>query len=584
MSDQAILMRRLILALIGGFAGLAFWSLFEYLDNYDAQARTVIFLLALTLGFFGPLLAMVGPISLKHAAKFAVLIGLPAAILFSWASFRFEKISDFMDTAHAGFAFLILVTLTVPFCLAEALKGEAGRGWRDYPALFQNAWSVLVRYSAAWLFVGVFWLVLMLCDQMLKLVGLEVIEWIIDIDAVPFVLTGVVFGLAIAVVNELTEYVSPTLVLRLLRLLLPLVLVIVTIFMVALPFQGLSDLFGNFSAAATLMAMTFGAATLVTVALDMSDGEAVHSPIMRWSALGLAGLMPVMAVLACYAIWLRVADYGWTPDRIGAAILGFVALCYGLFYAISLMARDQWMERIRQANIRIALIVIALGAAWMSPILNPERISMNSQISRLEDGKVAVADLDLWIYLNDWGKAGKAGIPRLEAVVPESEKTAFADLLARAETANSSYGFRSAKKVDTTILKLIEEIPTLAGTPVLTKDNFKNIQSYQVNNIKRACKKRTPLGHPGCVVFTADFLPEEAGDESVLFYSDSADRLGTLRLGHASHPRAFSIQGTGKIRVKALTLIDALHSGAFKIAPARINSIQLEDSEVFIHP
>ena len=51
MSDQAILMRRLILALIGGFAGLAFWSLFEYLDNYDAQARTVIFLLALTLGF-----------------------------------------------------------------------------------------------------------------------------------------------------------------------------------------------------------------------------------------------------------------------------------------------------------------------------------------------------------------------------------------------------------------------------------------------------------------------------------------------------------------------------------------------------
>ena len=82
---------------------------------------------------------------------------------------------------------------------------------------------------------------------------MEIISDLLDIDGVPFVLTGLVLGLAIAVVNELSDYVSPYLILQLLRLLLPVLVVVMAVFIVALPFRGLSGLFGGLSAAATLM-------------------------------------------------------------------------------------------------------------------------------------------------------------------------------------------------------------------------------------------------------------------------------------------------------------------------------------------
>ena len=88
-----------------------------------------------------------------------------------------------------------------------------GRAGRHYPALFLESWGVVVRYGAAWVFTGLFWLVIFLSDQLLQIVGVTVIEWILDFEPAPFLLTGLSFGVAIAVVDELSDYVSPNLVL-----------------------------------------------------------------------------------------------------------------------------------------------------------------------------------------------------------------------------------------------------------------------------------------------------------------------------------------------------------------------------------
>ena len=70
--------------------------------------------------------------------------------------------------------------------------------------------------------------------------------------------------LALAVVTELSDYVSPFLILRLLRLMLPPVLLVLAVFLLALPLRGLSGLFGGLSAAATLLAMVAAGATATT--------------------------------------------------------------------------------------------------------------------------------------------------------------------------------------------------------------------------------------------------------------------------------------------------------------------------------
>ena len=62
------------------------------------------------------------------------------------------------------------------------------------------------------------------------------------------------------------------------------------------------------------------------------------------------------------------------------------------------------------------LAMIALAALWLTPVLNAERISANSQFARFTtSGDPAV--LDLWA-IRQWGKAGDAVMADLEQAAP----------------------------------------------------------------------------------------------------------------------------------------------------------------------
>ena len=158
----------------------------------------------------------------------------------------------------------------------------------DYVHLFDVSWSILVRYSAAWLFVGLFWAVLFLSHALLEIVGLSFIEDLIDIDGVPYVVTGFALGLGLSVVHEMRDYLSPFLVLRLLRLLVPVVLLVVAIFVVAALLQSPGELFGSLSRAATLLSVALAMICLVSISLDRGDADAVQTPWMRGATAALA--------------------------------------------------------------------------------------------------------------------------------------------------------------------------------------------------------------------------------------------------------------------------------------------------------
>ena len=100
----------------------------------------------------------------------------------------------------------------------------------------------------------------------------SVIEALIDIDPARPVITGAIFGLAIVVTYELSDMISPQLILRLLRLLLPMITVVVAVFVIALPFRGLSNLFGSLSAGAVMIGMAITATSLVSAAIARQPG------------------------------------------------------------------------------------------------------------------------------------------------------------------------------------------------------------------------------------------------------------------------------------------------------------------------
>ncbi|KCV81521.1 hypothetical protein ATO10_11432 [Actibacterium atlanticum] len=578
---------RAMMGAIGALAGLCLWLLVDVLDDQlRAVPRLFLALVAFYGVFFTSLLALLGPLRLRRAGPFAALQGVGVTALVLWFSLRFDHIEQTLESPTAWVAAIILTLIPLPFAIAQVKEGR----WSDYSGLFAHSWDIVVRYAAAWVFVGLAWGVVMLSDQLFQLVGIELIEHLLDVDPVPFLLTGTALGVALAVVNELSDYVSPYLVLRLLRLLLPVVLVVMAVFLVALPFRGLSHLFGGFSAAATLMTMAMGATTLITTALDADDSRAVASAPMRVMAQLMALILPALGVLAAVAIWLRVDQYGWTPDRLAASVIAALVLAYGLAYAVSVILRGDWTGHIRRVNMVLALAALVVSAAWLSPLLNAHRISTNSQVDRFEAGQTDVADLDLWLIGREWGRAGQAGLARLQTMEGHPQADVLQQRITRLNDADSRYDFANEDRAVTAetqlrdLADLLQVVPEGKSVPDWFWDG---LPLHKVEQLQRACARRTPAQNRGCMVLFADLSDLVDGDEAVVFALSANDSLVVdgyfNRTGRIDTRRANFLGGSNLTKGGAAVL-DQLAEGAFALAPVPARVLELGGRQLYFAP
>jgi len=575
----------LLLACLGAVAGIALYALVEIMPDLIENKRLTLFLIAATGGFFSALLAASGPLRFTRAALAAAVAALPAAGLLTWASFRFASVDEFY-AGYAGAAFVAIVTVSLPFLIAAQRPGE---GWNCYPALFTQAWNIVVRYAAAWLFVGVFWLVVLLSHLLFGLVGLTVIQDILNIDAVPYLVTGAVLGLALAVVVELADYISPFLVLRLLRLLLPLLLPVVVVFLAALPIQGLSNLFGGLSAAATLLAVAVGIATLITSSIDRDDSEAAATRVLQVSAQVLSLALPVLAGLGGYAVWLRVAAYGWTPDRIAAMAAAAGGTGYAVLYALAVLRGRGWMARIRTANLAMALVLIALSVLWLTPAIDPQRISANDQVARLLDGRTDASKIDLWFLGHDLGLAGAAAIDRLETV-EHPQREVLRERIARLRQSSGRYDFaHQADRPDNSqlIADITARIAVLPAGTDLPADLFDGRSGSDLARWAEGCARKTPEGRAGCLLVLADFVPSRPGDEALFFWMPTAQEvsLQTMWSGPGAPLYSLPVFLSGSRRADVTPqALDALLTGTGGLRPATVLSLSVVDAQITLHP
>ncbi len=600
-SENEATNNRIVMVILGALAGLSLWLLIDYLDEVITNSRLYTLLFAFTLAFFGSLLALIGPLRFRRAVRAAAIVAVPASVLLFMAGFRFGQREDFLQTGHPVIAFLVLVALPLPFMIArERMAGN----WRDYEALFDHAWSIVMRYAAGWLFVAVFWGVVRLSDALLQLVGVEIIEVLLRIDPAPYIMTGAVLGVALAVLDELPDYVTPFLLLRFLRLLLPVFLVVVAVFILALPFRGVSGLFGGLSAAATLMAIAIGSITLISAAVDRNDGDAVQSPMMRGGVQALVAMTPVIAGLALYAVWLRVDQYGWTPDRFAAAIMGVAILAYALSYAFAVFPKAAWMRRIRTANVYLALGVLALAALFLSPVLNVQEMSVRSQLSRFESGRTGAGALDIWTIRHHWGLAGAAAIAGLSTMTDHPEAGRLQQLLAALEAAESPSEFRRAagNAVGNAVGNdaaqrehsgLHSSMPVY-GVPggaaaTLPARVLDDIPPPQLRQMQAGCLRKTPEGAPGCVIVAADLVPTAVGREYLALFmpGDGPVQMfamvqtpdGGYRIDHSLRDL---MREAGAFA--DASIIDAIRAGVADTRPSGVRILSVGNSEIFIQP
>lgn len=501
-----MMQRRAGLALMGMGAGLGLYALYRLGETQVLVGRPLLVLGVLVAVFSHGLLAMVGPLRAGRAALGAGALALGVAALVWLASMRFGAAEGVMISPFAALAAGVLALVPLPFWIASH-----GPGARDYPALFTESWGIVVRMGAAWAFVGVVWGVIFLSDALLQVVGLTVIGDLLEVDVVPWLITGGVLGLALAVVQELSDYVSAYLILRLLRLLLPIVVVVTAVFLLALPVRGLSGLFGGLSVALTLLAMAGAGATLVTTAVDCNEAQATQSTGLAWGARALSLMLPLLAGFAAWAIWLRVRQYGWTPDRIFAAEVAGLGLGYGVLYAGAVLRGAGWMARIRSANITMALALVGLAALTLTPVLNAERISTASQMDRFADGRLTVEALEPWL-LQNWGVAGARALDTLRSRALEPGQEALA--LRLANTSEFATGDESREAV---LADVVATLPLQPAGAEATRDIYlAALEIYELQALRTACTSALPGGGKGCVMVVADLLPEVPGEEAIL--------------------------------------------------------------------
>lgn len=577
---------RIEMSTVGAVGGGAAWWLLEVLPDMLSNDRLGLLISMSVLGLFLVTMAMMGPVRLRPAALGGLGLSVGIALLTFWASFRFDSAGDFIESGHPAAAVLVLYLVGIPFLLVMLEHGRGG--WKDYAALFQTAWTVIVRFLAASLFTLIVWGVIFLSNVLLELVSISVIEDLLEIDPVPLLISGGVFGLALAVAFEWRDYISPHLLLRLLRLLVPMVVPVLTLFLVAVLLNGLENVLHVGSQTALLTAVAIGGITLVTVSVDRDASHQASARLLRWSVKVLAVLLLPLTLLAVWGIGIRVAEYGWTPERLLAALSVGMVVLYGASYAVLVLFPGDWAGRLRGVNIALALLSFVLAGLWLTPVLNAERIAARSQMARIMQGQVTPDQAPMWELAQQWGDAGRQALAALRAAPDYPNRAEILALADKAEQADTRYKYTKSTP-DASKLQKAEELARLVplrpeGT-TLPEGAFKGVRPWRADNMIEACKRTYDDGRPGCVYLQVAFRPDLSVPQGVLLLRETDTRVSghtyVLRDGQLKEDAPLGDWRDGwRASLPGDTVLRVLN-GDFQIEPAHVNVLKIGGETLF---
>lgn len=310
-----------------------------------------------------------------------------------------------------------------------ASADQSGKTIAPYSVYNDEAWHRGVQLALAVMFTALFWGILILGAVLLGMIGFKWLgEWL-QKPWIGFPLSGLAIGAAVHLGDSQPKLINGVraLVLGILSWLLPVLTAIALLFAVSLAFSGLEPLWKTKAATASLLAGCVGLVLLINAAYQEGDSERKVHIVLKWSARVACGLLLVFAVLAAYSLFLRIEQYGLTPERVLAGLGALIALLFGLGYAAAAVwPKGQWLRWIEGVNVTMAFVMAALFLAVVTPVGDPNRLSVESQVAKLQAGRIAVDKFD-WAFLKYGGqgygrdalkaltKAGKTEAIRKEA-------------------------------------------------------------------------------------------------------------------------------------------------------------------------
>ncbi|MBB4132530.1 DUF4153 domain-containing protein [Xanthomonas sp. 3075] len=485
-----------------------------------------------------------------------------------------------------GFTVTVGWFVALPWLQHRQLHGH----WRaSYHALFEHAWQNALTLALTLLFVCVCWMVLGLWASLFALVKISFFAELFREQAFAYLATGVITGLGILIgrTQHRAVQVMRQILFSLCTGLLPLLAGIALLFLLVLPFTGLQALWQTRSATTILLSLVFGLVLFTNAVYQ--DGSGLP-PYPRWLRRVIeAGLLslPLHAALAAYALTLRIAQHGWTSDRVCAALLAVLALAYALAYAFAVLRprADRWLPQLAGGNMVLSWVVISLAVLVNTPLLDPYRITVHSQMQRLANGTRDAVNKNLEFLRFENGRRGYLAVQSLR------EDPAFADsparkqqleqLLARTSRWSGNDTVEDQKDKQLTDLTQIRQHVTVASGQA---DPPADWWQYLVRSkmLSGACTQ----GNSNCVVSSNDLdgdgqldvlLCNLNGDYAIACELQTRNRDGWYQAGTA---QLYSLDGEAMSEVS-----QALRSGQIQTRPNRWPDLALPgDRRLHIRP
>lgn len=334
-------------------------------------------------------------------------------------------IADSSGFGHQVVGCLIQVLGTLIVCwfmlLPFAQHRLTTRRWCDnYALLFSNAWGNTVKLASAAAFVLVFWGLLWLWAGLFKVVDVNFFMGLFYRKEFIYPVTALAFGCGLSLYSSREEALVGMYraSLNVLSWLSPLVALIALLFLFSLPVRGLEGLWNTHHATPLMLVLLTAFIFLLNTAWQ-DYRERTDFPVWLLRLMSLCILaMPLYVALCAYSLGLRVQQHGWSIGRFWAVLAVIISAIYAFGYAIVCVRRQTvWMSGARSVNIFGALALSAVLTLTATPLLDPGRIAVDSQLARLMSGKVAPEKFD-FSYLRF--QAGRYGNDKLREMLAPS--------------------------------------------------------------------------------------------------------------------------------------------------------------------
>ena len=367
----------------------------------------------------------------KNNIKTSLLLILPFSLLLSllgaYAGFQQEP-QEYVSNNTLMSAF-IFTSLIAGFKGLMYIQQFGSSENVSYSRLFKLSWRNFIIFGECWLFVLIFWGILNLGAALFDILDIEFFsellrnEWFwIPTLTLAFAFASVIFRKLLNIEDNIAFLLQ-----TLIKFLLPVLSVISLGFLATLPFTGLNKLWETGSG--SLLVMWLQVLTLFfvnTVYKDDSSVRPYHMLLHRLVFISVA-LLPVYSVISAYGIYLRVEQHGLTVDRCWGILIWFLLACFSFSYLVGIITkRDNWLEPLSKINIVMGWVVLVSMLVVNSPLLNFQSLSTNSQIARLDAGKVTVEKFDYYYFEYSLGRQGYLAMQLLKQKIETSHPEQYA--------------------------------------------------------------------------------------------------------------------------------------------------------------